>query len=138
MMSIPGAAPDSRSSQHKRPGAEPLRVLIVEDHDDSREALEQLCRRTGHTCMAAGNRAEALAMLIRRPPDVLVLDLMLPDGSGVELLRVVRTHHFRVRVAVVTAASDPQLLAEAKRLKPDALFRKPVDFATLRAWLDAG
>jgi hypothetical protein len=55
----------------------------------------------------------------------------------VELLRVVRTHHFPARVAVVTAASDPRLLAEAKRLEPDALFRKPLDFAVLRAWLVA-
>ena len=112
-------------------------VLIVEDDGDSRDALVQLCRRTGHRCFSAANRAEALAVLISRPPDAIVLDLMLPDGSGLEVLRVVRTHRFPLRVAVVTAASDPHLLAEAQRLKPDAMFRKPVDFADLRAWLDA-
>ena len=132
---MPPSAPPSRlPDPHKQPAAQ--RVLIVEDNADGRDALVQLVCRTGHTCESASNRAEALAILISRPPDAIVLDLMLPDGSGLEVLRLVRTHHFPVRVAVVTAASDPQLLGEARRLKPDALFRKPVDFADLRAWLD--
>jgi DNA-binding response OmpR family regulator len=112
-------------------------VLIVEDDADGRDALVELCRRTGHTCLSASNRAEALATLFIQPPDAIVLDLMLPDGSGLELLRVVRTHHFPVRVAVLTAASDPRLLGEAQRLKADALFHKPADFVELRAWLEA-
>jgi len=115
---------------------EPGLVLVVEDDPDGRDALVELCRRTAHTCLSASSRAEALAEVVRRPPDAMVLDLMLPDGSGVEVLRVVREHRFPVRVAVVTAASDPQLLAEVQRLKPDALFRKPVDLLELRAWLD--
>ena len=96
-----------------------------------------LCRRAGHTCLAASSRAEALALLVSHPPDAIVLDLMLPDGGGWELLRVVRTHNFRARVAVVTAATDPATLAEVKRLKPDVLWRKPVDFLELRNWLAA-
>ena len=112
-------------------------MLVVEDDADSRDAVVLLCRRTGHACCSASCRAEALAALISRPPDAIVLDLMLPDGSGVELLRVVRAHHFPIRVAVTTAASNPVLLAEARRLKPDALFQKPVDFDALRAWLNA-
>jgi DNA-binding response OmpR family regulator len=111
-------------------------VLIVEDDEDSREALVRMCRRTGHTCLSASSRAEALAMLISRPPDAVLLDLMLPDGAGVEVLRVIRAHRFPARVAVVTAATDPRMLAEVKQLQPDAFFHKPLDFAKLRAWLE--
>ena len=130
-------APAPSQLPRKQPAPEPRRVLIVEDDEDGREALVRLCRRTGHDCSAAPNRAEALAMIVSRPPDAIVLDLMLPDGSGIEVLRVVREHAFPVRVAVVTAASNPALLAEARRLRPDALFRKPVSLHDLRAWLDA-
>jgi DNA-binding response OmpR family regulator len=111
-------------------------VLIVEDDNDSRDALVLLCRSIGHVCLCAANRAEALAMLVGRPPDLIVLDLMLPDGSGVEVLRVIRSHSFPARVAVVTGA-DPAVLDEVTRLKPDAVFRKPADFAELKAWLVA-
>ena len=131
------AAPRASHPPHQRPAPEPRRVLIVEDDEDGREALVRLCARTGHDCQSARNRAEALALLVSRPPDAIVLDLMLPDGSGVEVLRLVRAHAFPVRVAVVTAASNPALLAEVRRLRPDALFRKPVSFHDLRAWLDA-
>src|SRR4051794_9977496 len=91
----------------RRPSAQrPRRVLIVEDDNDNRDALVLLCRSIGHVCLCAASRAEALAMLVGRPPDLIVLDLMLPDGSGVEVLRVIRTHHFPARVAIVTGA-DP-------------------------------
>jgi CheY-like chemotaxis protein len=111
-------------------------VLIVDDDPDGLETLLELCRRVGHTCLAASNRAEALAMLVRRPPDAILLDLMLPDGNGAELLRVVRTHRFPVRVAVVTAA-DSSMIDEVERLGPDAVFRKPLAFPEVQRWLSA-
>ena len=124
------------STPRDAPAPAPRLVLIVEDHADSREALTELCRRAGHECVSASSRAEALGLLITRPPDAILLDLMLPDGNGMEVLRLVRAHHFRVRVAVVTAAG-PAMLAEAKALKPDAVFPKPVDFTLLQQWLAA-
>jgi two-component system, NtrC family, response regulator AtoC len=111
-------------------------VLVVEDNDDSREALLELCRLTGHDCVSASSRAEALGLIISRPPDAILLDLMLPDGNGMEVLRIVRAHSFPARVAVVTAADSP-MVAEVRKLRPDALFRKPVDFGKVRRWLDA-
>ena len=135
-MPPPAAVRASSPAQRTAPAPPPQIVLIVEDHDDSRETLLELCRRAGHTCLTASRRAEALALLIRQPPDVILLDLMLPDGNGMEVLRLVRTHKFPARVAVVTAADSP-MVDEATQLKPDAVFRKPVDFAELRAWLDA-
>jgi CheY-like chemotaxis protein len=133
----PAPAAPAPSHRPRKPPPEPRRVLIVEDDEDGREALVRLCQRTGHDCLSAANRAEALAIIVSRAPDAIVLDLMLPDGSGVEVLRLVRAHGFPVRVAVVTAASNPALLAEVQKLRPDALFRKPVSFQDLRAWLDA-
>jgi two-component system sensor histidine kinase/response regulator len=71
----------------------PLRILAV---DDSDEALE-LCRRclesAGHQVATATNGHEALAQLLgKEPPDVIVLDLLMPVMDGWELLRVLRSY----------------------------------------------
>ena len=130
------AAPLRSAATRKTPAPPRRRVLVVEDDPDSLETLLELCRRAGHTCLSASNRAEALAMLVSRPPDAILLDLMLPDGNGAELLRVVRTHQFPIRIAVVTAA-DTSMIEEVNQLGPDAVFRKPLNFAQVQRWLNA-
>ena len=132
----PPAASHGRFASPRDVPPRPLRVLVVEDDPDSLETLLKLCHRLGHTCLTATSRAEALSMLIHQPPDAILLDLMLPGGNGIEVLRVVRAHHFGARVAVVTAA-DSGMIEEVERLKPDAVFRKPLDFAEVRRWLGA-
>jgi CheY-like chemotaxis protein len=133
---MPPAAAPTRFPARKGPARLRRRVLVVEDDPDSMETLLKLCRRAGHTCLCACSRAEALAMLVGRPPDAILLDLMLPDGNGAELLRVVRAHRFPIRIAVITAA-DTGMIDEVRQLAPDAVFRKPLDFAEVRRWLDA-
>lgn len=70
-----------------------------------------------------------LANLVWRPLCVL---LDLPDGNGVEVLRHVLAERLPVRVAVTTAASDPEMLDAVRQLEPDAFFLKPVDFDAFR------
>ena len=82
----------AQESAGRTGAARRLRVLIVEDDDSSREPLAALCRHVGHTCVEVATRAAAMAELVRRPPDAVLLDLMLPDGNGVEVLRLVRRH----------------------------------------------
>lgn len=63
--------------------------------------------------------------------DWILLDLMLPDGDGTEVLRAVREQRLSPRVAVATASTDPARLAAVQDLSPDALLYKPVTFAEL-------
>ena len=86
------------------------------------------------TPICAPSLAEATQKLIWNP-DVVLLDLMLPDGCGVELLRRLRRRNDPARVALITAAPDP-LLAEAQAHGPDATFRKPLDVHALLNWLE--
>ena len=67
----------------------------------------------------------------------VVLDLHLPDGNGIDLLRRVRERKLPVRVAVTTGSGGEDLLAAVRALGPDALFIKPVRPAELFAWLRA-
>ena len=66
----------------------PLRILLVEDHHDSAQVLARLLRHKGHVVEVAGSVSAALAAVADDQPfDVLISDLALPDGNGLELMR---------------------------------------------------
>ena len=116
---------------------ESCRVLIVEDDPDAREVMALLAgQRADRQVRVAASVGEAMGELHDALPTHVLLDLMLPDYGGVELLRVVRSLNLPVRVAVVTASGpDSRAVAEASRWRPDAIFHKPVRFAEIEAWL---
>ena len=109
------------------------RALIVEDHGTTREVLRRLLRVCGYEADAVGSIAEAETRL--DSSDRLFLDLELTDGNGVELLRRIRAQNLPIRVAITTGSSHGPLMAEISRLRPDAVFIKPIDFSKLVDWL---
>jgi two-component system response regulator TctD len=111
------------------------RVLVVEDDRISRTALVQLLSIMGYEPCAAATVAEGLARLDGQ--QALLLDLNLPDGLGTAILEKVRSERRPIRVAVITASFDEWLMADVDKLKPDAIFRKPLDVGALREWLRA-
>ena len=100
----------------------------------SRRALLKLLGHLGFDAHGAETVAEGRAKLADLTPGILILDLMLPDGNGMELLREVRAKKLPIRVAVVSGATEP-MLAEASQLGPDALFGKPIEIADFESWL---
>ena len=113
------------------------RVLVVEDDPESYQALSKILKHVGYEVFTAPTLAAATDLLGTEPRFV-VLDLMLPDGNGKELLRDIRDRRLPIKVAVLTAVSDPNLLEEVRQLGPEALFGKPVDVPRLLAWLRQG
>src|SRR5690242_4139813 len=95
-------------------------ALIVEDNSVARRALSLIVRQMGWHVIAAATLAEAIERLADEPEAVL-LDLMLPDGSGAQVLRHIREQGLPFRVAVTTGTSDEHMLREVEGLKPDAL-----------------
>ena len=108
-------------------------MLVVEDVPDARAALDVLLRGCGVQTACAATLAGALRLLDWRPHAIL-LDLKLPDGNGVEVLRRVRSSGMSAQVAVITGTSDDRLLDEVRSLKPDAVFRKPLDWQEVCQW----
>ena len=110
-------------------------VLVVEDDQAVSAALHLLLTHYGYEVEVAGTLAEARRALAGGGPGpgVIVLDLNLPDGSGLDLLEHVRSTHRRSRVAVLTADVDPAHLRRLKTLRPDRFFRKPLNFLDLLA-----
>ena len=85
-----------------------MRVVIVEDHSLVRKCLSMvLSRRVGVEVVGeAETAAEALEMVSRTQPDVVVTDLVLPDQSGVELSREIRTQNPDTRILILTSRAD--------------------------------
>ena len=80
-----------------QPAIAPVRILLVEDHDDTSRALARLLRNAGHTVETAADVAQATAAFQRRPFDLVVSDLGLPDESGLVLMRRLKGHQSRRR-----------------------------------------
>lgn len=109
------------------------RVLIVEDDKIALAALRRILMMSGYEVLCADSLARAGAQLVWQP-DFVLLDLMLPDGSGLDLLARIRRRDESTRVAILSGAGE-ELMLRAARLRPDAIFRKPIDVAGLLAWL---
>src|SRR4051794_38511568 len=67
-------------------------LLVVEDDPDSAEVLCRMLTRGGHRCSSVPNGKQAMAALLYELPDVLVLDLYMPEMSGIDLLGIVRSY----------------------------------------------
>ena len=109
-----------------------MRVLLADDHPMIAAALELLLRGSDYELTGrARTGAEALAQVKSIRPDILLLDVNMPDGSGIDVLRNLRDRGRAPRVVLLTAGmDDPQLIA-ADRLAPEGMVLKTADPALL-------
>ena len=113
------------------------RILVADDHPMIRTALEVLLRDTDYEIVGtAGTGEEALREAQRLRPDIVLLDLHMPGGSGIDVLRRIRADKMALRVVVLTAAIDDRTLVEAKALKVQGIVLKNSDPAYLLDCLD--
>jgi signal transduction histidine kinase len=87
---VPPAAPKIATATRAPATPRSLRVLLVEDHADTRKALDRLLTRWGHKVTTAATVAHAVEAATAAPPDLLLSDVGLPDGTGMELLLQLR------------------------------------------------
>jgi len=80
-----------------------MRILVVDDEQAVREALDRALRLEGYEVDLAGDGSEALATIAKRPPDAVVLDLMMPQINGLEVCRRLRAGGDRTPVLILTA-----------------------------------
>ena len=99
-----GAQYASSGVIHGSPGALPIvtRILVVEDELLTRRMLQELLRAEGMEAMTVGSVAEAVAEVERRRYDLVLLDLLLPDGDGLDACRRIRARHAMPIVIVST------------------------------------
>jgi DNA-binding NarL/FixJ family response regulator len=95
--------------------ARPLRLVVVDDHEVVRQGLVSLLdRREGLQVVAeAGSVAEATEMCRKFQPDIVVMDVRLPDGSGIEACRDIRAEHPGTKVVILTSYPDEEAVLSA-------------------------
>ena len=114
--------------------ASPPFVLVVEDDDSIATALEYVIRREGLGCVRATLGSEALGLIDRHHPDLILLDIMLPDLSGYDICDEVRRDAAlaETKVLMMTARGSASEQRRAMEHGADGFVSKPFDLAVLR------
>ena len=111
-----------------------LRLLLVEDHDSTREVLARILRRAGHRVHDAGTGTQALDLLQTAGPfDAVISDLGLPDRNGFDLLREIRVTHPDLPAIALSGYGMDEDVKRAKDAGFTAHLVKPIPFDQLRA-----
>jgi two-component system CheB/CheR fusion protein len=113
------------------------RILVVEDNLDHAVSTVLLLRTMGHEVESALNGGAALATARTFRPDVVLLDLGLPDSSGWEVARRLKQEHRKLRIVAVTGRSSDEDRAQSMQAGCDAHLVKPVMPATLESAVGA-
>jgi two-component system, OmpR family, KDP operon response regulator KdpE len=109
---------------------------VCDDESQIVRALRVVLREAGYDVSATGTLAEALDLAAREPPDAAIIDLLLPDGSGIELCTELRSWS-EMPIVVLSAVDDEEQKVLALRAGADDYITKPFAARELLARLDA-
>jgi DNA-binding NarL/FixJ family response regulator len=122
----------------QRPAAMPIKLLIVDDHAMMRHALRRLFSGTEIEVVGeAETAAEALRLALAQPVDAVVLDLHLPDGDSLDVLKKIKSVKPDLRVFIHSSDSSSQWIERAKQSGADDYFIKGQDSRRLMANIEA-
>jgi DNA-binding NtrC family response regulator len=107
-------------------------AIVVEDDSSTAIALTKAIRSFGFTVQIAGSVAEARQLIERHSPELVLLDVKLPDGNGLELMQ-----SFKSRFIVITGDATQDVAIRSLRLRADNFLLKPVSLTDLRSVVDA-
>jgi DNA-binding NtrC family response regulator len=111
------------------------RVLIVEDHEDSADFLRLLLEPDGYVVKTAGTAQQAREQVAAFTPDIILMDLMLPDAEGLELLRELRVLSPESQIVVVSGHGSISVAVEAMESGALTFIEKPINASVLMAQL---
>jgi CheY-like chemotaxis protein len=128
-----------RSDPHRAARAATKTILVVDDDDDIRSLLRAMLERGAHRVVEAADGAEALAVIGRAPPDLVLLDVNMPDLDGTEVCRRVKAAPTTrgLPVLVLTAAVQEENRQRCIDAGADGYLTKPFSPLALLDMLDA-
>lgn len=109
------------------------RILVVDDDDDFREIVVEILAMAGWQPLQAATGQEALDLVAREQPDLIVLDQRMPGLCGDEVIRRLRACHPGLPVVLVTAAKDVAQIARSVNVR--FYLQKPIGIAELKSMI---
>ena len=111
---------------------QPLSVLVIDDHESVRAGIKAALSRAGHICVGeAGSISEARAQIAHTNPQVIVVDLSLPDGNGLEIVQWARSISERIGIVVLTLNPAQDFLLTVMKSGASAFVEKSAPLAEL-------
>jgi two-component system phosphate regulon response regulator OmpR len=111
------------------------RILVVDDDLDIRTILDDFLTSQGFIVRTASDGRTALALFSAEPFDALLVDLQMPDMTGLEVAVAIREKNTQIPLALVTGSSHVLTREELERIGIDHLFAKPFDLHDIGSWL---
>ena len=130
--------PNFRSQRTRNFGMNPEKnILVVEDDPASQSILTRLLKTRGYSVCTASNGHQAMAVTARKNPKLALVDVVLPEVSGLDFLKWLRANHPGIRVIMLSVLEEESTVAhEARALGVYDYFRKPPDFSDLLTRVD--
>lgn len=110
----------------------PAKLLIVDDENGILEEVKSFFEEEGFQVFTADNGEDGIAILKREKPELLLLDMKLPDMSGLHVLKICKESSPLTKVIVNTGYVDQVLIDQADELGRDVFLHKPFDLEYLR------
>ncbi|MDP8213302.1 MAG: response regulator [Candidatus Zapsychrus exili] len=107
------------------------KLLIVDDEEDIREFAKQFFRRRKIDTFTAKNGVEALEVISKEGPDLVLLDITMEGMSGIEVLKKLRENDNHIKVVMVTALEDKDIIRQADELGAIGYVHKPLMLSEL-------
>ncbi|MBV7505168.1 response regulator [Neobacillus drentensis] len=109
------------------------KILIVDDQFGIRILLNEVFQKEGYQTYQAANGIQALEIVTKHDPDLVLLDMKIPGMDGIEILKRMKVIDPDIRVIIMTAYGELDMIQEAKDLGAITHFAKPFDIDDIRA-----
>jgi two-component system response regulator (stage 0 sporulation protein F) len=109
------------------------KILIVDDQFGIRILLNEVFQKEGYQTFQAANGIQALEIVTNHHPDLVLLDMKIPGMDGIEILKRMKVIDPEIRVIIMTAYGELDMIQEAKDLGALTHFAKPFDIDDIRA-----
>lgn len=119
------------------PTTQQLHILLVEDDTVLSKSIAQGLAEQGHLCTVCKDGSSGLAFALEQLPDLIILDVMLPKQSGMEVLAALRSNGLECPVIMLTALGSVENRVSGLATGADDYIVKPFDFSELLARIDA-
>lgn len=111
---------------------EKYKILIVDDQYGIRLLLSEVFSKEGYLTFQAANGIDAIKIVKSQPPDIVLLDMKIPGMDGLEILKNIKKIDQDIRVIMMTAYGELDMLEEATKCGVITHFTKPFDIEQLR------